>query len=243
MPNKINLKEGYYLTLIHSGGRMTFFENEKILFTTGYLGYYLLSQEMNSMFGKIISIDLNTKEHEVVAMGTRNAQGLYYDQNKKVIIHTEHGPKGGEEININLNPDNKIVENFGWPISSYGEESGKFIKEVPLHKSQKAYGFIEPIKYYTPSIAISEIVRIPITFNEKFTNDFFIGALGYKDQINEGDQSIHHIRFNENFDQIIFEDVIPIGERIRDMIFIKEKNIILMVLESIPAIGVLKLIN
>ena len=92
-------------------------KNEKILFTTGYLGYYLLSQEMNSMFGKIISIDLNTKEHEVVAMGTRNAQGLYYDQNKKVIIHTEHGPKGGEEININLNPDNKIVENFGWPIS------------------------------------------------------------------------------------------------------------------------------
>ena len=112
-----------------------------------------------------------------------------------------------------------------------------------MHKSHKDYGFIEPIKYYTPSIAISEIVRIPSTFSERFTNDFFIGTLGFKDQINDGDQSIHHIRFNENFDQIIFEDVIPIGERIRDMIFIKEKNIILMVLESIPAIGALKLIK
>ena len=112
-----------------------------------------------------------------------------------------------------------------------------------MHKSHKDYGFIEPIKYYTPSIAISEIVKIPSTFNEKFTNDFFIGALGHKGQMDEGDQSIHHIRFNKNFDQIIFEDIIPIGERIRDMIFIKEKNTVLMVLESIPAIGVLKFIN
>ena len=141
-----------------------------------------------------------------------------------------------------LSPDKKIIENYGWPISSYGEHvDGKFRKEAPLHKSHKDYGFIEPIKYYTPSIAISEIVRIPITFNEKFANDFFIGTLGYKRSVNVDSLSIHHIRFNENFDQIIFNDVIPIGERIRDMIFIKEKNIVLMVLESIPAIGVLKL--
>ena len=148
----------------------------------------------------------------------------------------------GEQININFNPDNKKIENYGWPIASYGEE-GKFIKEAPLHKSHKDYGFIEPIKYYTPSIAISEIVKIPKTFNEKFTNDFFISTLGRKNQMNEGDRSIHHIRLNENYDQIIFEDIMPIGERIRDMIFIKEENIVLMLLESIPAIGVLKLVS
>ena len=83
-------------------------------------------------------------------------------------------------------------------------------------------------------------MRIPITFNEKFTNDFFIGTLGSPGMINAGALSIHHIRFNENFDQIIFNDVIPIGERIRDMIFIKEKNIVLMVLENTPTIGILK---
>ena len=221
---------------------MVSFKNEKILLTTGDMGYMLLAQDKNSIFGKIISIDLQSKDYEIISMGSRNAQGLYYDENRNIIIHTEHGPKGGDEININFNLDNKIIENYGWPISSYGEHyDGKFRKEAPLHKSHKDYGFIEPIKYYTPSIAISEIVRIPITFNEKFTNDFFVGALGYKSQIDEGDRSIHHIRFNESFNQIIFNDVIPIGERIRDMIFIKEKNIVLMVLESIPAIGVLKL--
>ena len=230
------------LSLAHSGGRMVSFKNEKILLTTGELGYMLLAQDKNSIFGKIISIDLQSKDYEIISMGSRNAQGLYYDENRNIIIYTEHGPKGGDEININLYTDNKIIENYGWPISSYGEHyDGKSRKEAPLHKSHKDYGFIEPIKYYTPSIGISEIVRIPITFNEKFTNDFFIGALGGKNRINAGALSIHHIRFNENFDQIIFNDVIPIGERIRDMIFIKEKNIVLMVLESIPAIGVLKL--
>ena len=65
--------------------------------------------------------------------------------------------------------------------------------------------------------AISEIVRIPIT--EKFANDFFIAG----SEINEGSLSII-IFASENFDQIIM----MFGERIRDMIFIKEKNIVLM---------------
>ena len=176
-------------------------------------------------------------------MGSRNAQGLYYNDSKDIIIHTEHGPTGGDEININFNPDNKVIENYGWPISSYGEENGVFLEEAPLHKSHEDYGFIEPIKHYTPSIAISEIIKIPNTFNEKFSNDFFVGALGYKKQIDEGDRSIHHIRFNNDFNQIIFNDIIPIGERIRDMIYIKEKNIVFMLLESIPAIGILELAN
>ena len=251
--NYLNFSEFFSYTdcvetnlVAHTGGRMVFFKNGKILLTIGDWTWaqMVLAQDRNSIFGKIISIDIKSKDYEIIAMGSRNAQGLYYDEDRDIIIHTEHGPIGGDEININLHPDNKIIENYGWPISSYGtHDDGKFRKEAPLHKSHKDYGFIEPIKYYTPSIAISEIVKIPSTFSERFTNDFFIGALGFKDQINDGDQSIHHIRFNENFDQIIFEDVIPIGERIRDMIFIKEKNIILMVLESIPAIGVLKLIN
>ena len=230
----------------NSGGRMVFFKDGKILLSTGVIRDLNVSQDKNSMFGKIISIDLKTKDYNIISMGHRNPQGLAYIKNLNIIINTEHGPKGGDEININLYPDNKIVENYGWPISSYGVTTGKQKEELlkiygaPMYKSHKDYGFIEPIKYFTPSIGISEITRIPRTFNEKFTNDFFIGALGHKGQMHEGDQSIHHIRFNENFDKIIFEDIIPIGERIRDMIFTKEKNTVLMSLESIPAIGILK---
>ena len=161
-----------------------------------------------------------------------------------MIIFTEHGPKGGDEININLETDNKVIENYGWPISSYGEHyDGKFREDAPLHKSHKDYGFVEPIKYFTPSIGISQIIKVPKIFNQKFTNDFFVSALGYKHRIKDGGRSIHHLRLSENFDKIIFEDVIPIGERIRDLIFVKENNKVLIILENTPSLGILELIN
>ena len=59
----------------------------------------------------------------------------------------------------------------------------------------------------------------------------------------EGDLSIHHIRFDENFNKIIFEEIIPIGERVRDIIHIEENKIVLLILENTPAIGILKISN
>ena len=61
--------------------------------------------------------------------------------------------------------------------------------------------------------------------------------------ITEGDLSIHHIRLNKDFDKIEFEDIIPLGQRIRDMIFVREQNIVLLVLENTPAVAILKLEN
>ena len=55
----------------------------------------------------------------------------------------------------------------------------------------------------------------------------------------EGDLSIHHIRFDENFNKIIFEEIIPIGERIRDVIFIEEINAVLMFLDTTASIAIL----
>ena len=227
-----------------SGGRMVPFKENKILLSIGTYFINPLAQDENSLFGKIISIDLETSDYELISMGHRNPQGLYYDKNKDIIISTEHGPTGGDEVNVNMDPGISIIENYGWPISSYGEpDSVVYKKEEPLYKSHINYGFIEPIKNYTPSIAISEIIKIPQSFNQNFINDFFIAALGFKNQIDEGDMSIHHLRFNENYDQIVFEDIIPIGGRIRDILFIKETNQILLILENIPALAVLDIIN
>ena len=173
-------------------------------------------------------------------MGHRNAQGLYYDSKNDLIVSTEHGPRGGDEININKNLDNSKIENYGWPIASYGKHYDKFTKPALL-KSHKDFGFEEPIKYYNPAIGISEIIKIPSSFNKSFINDFFVGAMGRLAW--EGDLSIHHIRFDKNFNKIIFEEIIPIGERVRDIIYIEEKKIVLLVLENSPAIGILKISN
>ena len=71
------------------------------------------------------------------------------------ILETEHGPEGGDEINlIEINKINKDkIQNYGWPISSAGEHYGgkidinkKKYEKYPLYKSHSKYGFIEPLK-------------------------------------------------------------------------------------------------
>jgi len=225
-----------------SGGRMVSYKNNKILLTIGVAKQVVTNkksaQDKKSFFGKIISIDLTTKDYELISMGHRNAQGLYYNNKEDLIVSTEHGPRGGDEINVNKNPDTSKIENYGWPISSYGEHYDKTAKPALL-QSHKDYGFEEPIKYYKPAIGISQIIKIPSDFNKKFTNDFFVGAMGNLSY--EGDLSIHHIRFDKDFNNIIFEEIIPLGERVRDMIYVKEEKIVLIVLENTPSIGVLKI--
>jgi hypothetical protein len=224
------------------GGKMFKYKDGEVLFTIGEYNDRTRAQNKESMFGKIFSIDLKTKTHELVSMGHRNPQGLFYDKKNDVIISTEHGPRGGDEININRNVSSQEIENFGWPISSYGVHyDGIERKEAPLYKSHKDHGFIEPMKYYAPSIAITEIIKIPKTFNEDFINDFFIGSMGTF--IGEGDLSIHHIRFNSEFDKIDFEDIIPIGQRVRDLILLEKQKVVISILENTPAISFLKRSN
>ena len=101
----------------------------------------------------------------------------------------------------------------------------------------KKYGFIEPIKYYVPSIGISEIEKIPKKFNKEFDNDFFIASMGNNQE--EGDLSIHHIKLDKEHKKILKEDIIVIGERIRDLKYIESLNKIILFIENSPGIGVL----
>ena len=61
--------------------------------------------------------------------------------------------------------------------------------------------------------------------------------------IEEGDMSIHHLRFNNKNNKIIFSDIIPIEERVRDLLLVKENKQILLLLENTPNLGVLELDN
>ena len=81
-------------------------------------------------------------------MGHRNPQGLYFDIENNFILETEHGPKGGDEINlieVDRGNENKI-QNFGWAISSAGEhyrgkiEANKKYEKYPLYKSHLEHG-------------------------------------------------------------------------------------------------------
>lgn len=229
-----------------SGGRMINFNNDEILFTIGEGLNRSLAQNKDSLFGKIIKINTDTKKYKIISMGHRNPQGIHYNKKDNRVIATEHGPSGGDEINI-IKFSNTI-SNYGWPISSYGNhypgqinkyrDNGNLdilLKEAPLHKSHSKYSFEEPLKYFTPSIGISEIIMIDdVDEITSLNNYYFVASMG--DKVSEGDMSLHYFKI-KNQNQIFNYEKIPVGERIRDLLYDKKNKFIIMVLENSPALG------
>lgn len=231
----------------NSGGRMVKY-NDQMILTIGEYNYMNKAQEKNSIFGKVIVLDLDKKNfYSQLAMGVRNSQGLYYSDKKNIVFLTDHGPQGGDEINfIDLNIDiNKEIRNFGWPVASYGEHYGgkdaifnePLYETAPLYKSHTKYGFLEPIKYFTPSLGISQVLELdPKFLNSTYETDLLISALGQ--DINEGDMSLHLINLDNNFIYKKSEQII-LNERIRDMIYYNKENKIILFLETTGSIGIL----
>jgi len=223
-----------------AGGNLSDYKNDKILMSIGdYRSYEAQRnnnpQNINSLIGKIISIDEKTKEYKILSMGHRNSQGLYYDKENNVIYSTDHGPQGGDEINVNASPDGEI-KNYGWGISSYGEHYGfpnadnsEKYKIAPLNKSHAKYGFIEPIKYFTPSIAPTQIIKTEKFIKIPNKNIIYVGALGFTNE--NGKRSIHQFILDADL-KIEQHNIMPVGERVRDMIYIEELNKIFLFLES-----------
>ena len=147
-------------------------------------------------FGKIIYIE-NGKKVKNFSTGHRNPQGLLVS--KGLVYSTEHGPKGGDEINLI-----KESQFYGWPVYSYGVEySGE-----DIYKSPHANAAIEPLYYFTPSIAISEIVRYKGEEFLEWDDLFLVASLK--------DQSLYLIKIDED-NTISSLRRIPIERRIRDI--------------------------
>ena len=207
--------------------------------------YFGISQKDKSPLGKILKININTKKYKILSLGHRNVQGLEFNSKNNYIISSEHGPIGGDEININLLNKSEPL-NFGWPIASYGDhyttDINKRYKLAPLKKNHSKFGFVEPLIFFKPSIATSEILNVDKFLNDKDNlDDYFLGTLGYDKNLNHF--YLHHLKLNYKNNKIDIFDKIFIGERIRDMKYIDDLNLILLFLENSGSLGVLKLSN
>ncbi len=201
-----------------SGGRIINLNNETVLFSIGDFRSRYRSQMENSIFGKVIKFNKKNKNYEVISMGHRNPQGLFYNEKENFLLEAEHGPQGGDEINV-IKLDNNTIQNFGWAISSYGEHYGgknapenkNKYEKYPLHKSHSEHGFIEPLKYFNPSIGISQIIGLD---NE---NQYVVASLKA--------HSLYFFEYYYNNKENNFNIVkkLDIGERIRDMIYYNNK--------------------
>ena len=99
----------------------------------------------------------------------------------------------------------------------------------PYKSSHKDYGFDEPFVNFTPSIGISEI---SVTQKKNFKT-IYVSSLRAN--------SIYIVKSNENFSKIISSDRLKLGNRIRDLKYVKSLNGFIVILENTPSIGFLKI--
>lgn len=227
-----------------SGGRIVHFDNDHILLSVGEYRERWLAQDPKSINGKVLKININTSNYKIITKGHRNPQGLYFDREKNLVLQTEHGPHGGDEINLidvsKIN-DNELL-NFGWAIASDGihycsmddykgsEDCDIISKKYPLYKNHEQHGFIKPLHSFVPSVGISEITKIA-------DSKYVVAAMGKVDQ---GGKSLYFFDLSENNKLINLEKVF-VQERVRDIKF--HENTLYLFLGDSASIGVINLFN
>ncbi|WP_196141182.1 PQQ-dependent sugar dehydrogenase [Aliikangiella sp. G2MR2-5] len=166
----------------HFGSRIAFDYDGHVFFSIGDRGDRDNGQNKMTHAATIVRLNLDgsiPKDNpfvdddnaldEIWSFGHRNPQGLAFDKKTGRLWAIEHGPRGGDEINLIIKG-----KNYGWPVISYGKEYwGPFDVGEGTHKE----GMEQPVKYYVPSIAPGSL----LVYNGKAFPDWqgnlFAGAL------------------------------------------------------------------
>lgn len=134
---------------------------------------------------------------EIWSYGHRNIQGAALHPQTGALWTHEHGPQGGDEINIA-----RAGKNYGWPIITYGEEYGGGV----IGKTEQA-GLEQPLHYWVPSIAPSGMLFYAAELFSDWKNNMLVGSLKFGQLV----------RLELDGDKVSHEERIMIGQRIRDV--------------------------
>lgn len=168
----------------HFGGRLAFLPDQTLLVTVGEgFDYRKQAQLLDNHFGKLIRINKDGTVPsdnpfvgrddalpEIWTYGHRNQQGLLVSIDGTVWLH-EHGPRGGDELNI-IKPG----KNYGWPAITYGMDySGAYVSPYT-----EAKGMEQPVTYWVPSIAPSGFCEYSGDAFPYWNGNLFVAALAEK---------------------------------------------------------------
>jgi glucose/arabinose dehydrogenase len=169
----------------HYGCRIVQAGDDNLFVTLGeHASYRDEAQNLGNHLGKLIRIApdgsvptdnpfvgrANAKP-EIWSYGHRNEQGLAINPASGDLWEIEHGPHGGDEVNII-----GMAKNYGWPVIGYGiDYSG-----AKIHESSAKDGMEQPVKYWVPSIAPSGMAFYTAKLFPKWTGSLFTGALAGK---------------------------------------------------------------
>jgi cytochrome c2 len=191
---------------INNGGRMVLLDDRRLLVSIGdhemdgYATTLQAAQEPTSSYGKLVLVDLSNRGHEVFSLGHRNPQGLAVAVDG-TIWETEHGPQGGDELNLV-----RQGTNYGWPLETYGTEYGTHA--WPLSETPGSHDkYVQPVYSWVPSIGTSNLIEVRSDRFSHWRGDLLVGALRGR--------SLWRLRIREG--RVAMAEQIEIGQRIRDL--------------------------
>lgn len=166
----------------HFGSRIAFDDEGHVYFGIGDRGVRPNAQDLSTHAGTVLRLYRDGRVPadnpfvnragalpEIWSYGHRNPQGLVYDRANRRLWLIEHGPRGGDEINLVL-----PGRNYGWPVISYGME---YWGPVPVGEGTEKEGMEQPVKVYTPSIAPGSLLLYSGSAFPAWQGNLFSGAL------------------------------------------------------------------
>lgn len=200
-----------------AGGRIVAISENQIMLSVGGFGRET-DDEGESVapptekrsYGSTILINVETGESRNYVFGLRNPEGLAVGTDGAIWL-TDHGPRGGDELN-------RVLEgrNYGHPIVTYGTEYGSMIWRRNPRQGHHD-GFEKPIFAWVPSIGTSQLMAVRSALFPNWQGDLLVTSLKA--------QSIFRIRIEEG--RAIFAEPILIERRIRDIAEMTDGTIVL----------------
>jgi len=197
----------------HFGARLVFDRGENLFVTLGDRGSQRdAAQRLDSHIGTVVRIRTDAGAPadnpfvgqkgalpEIYSYGHRNVQGAVLHPGTGELWTHEHGPRGGDEVNV-IRPG----ANYGWPVITYGTEyHGPSIGEGTAKE-----GMEQPLHYWVPSIAPSGMAFYESDLIDGWKGDLLVGALKAK--------LLVRLELDAD-DAVTNEERIDIGERVRDV--------------------------
>ena len=197
-----------------TGGRLATMGSDVLLTVgdhhfDGLGSHRVLPQDSSAHYGKILRIS-GDGAAEIVSMGHRNPQGLHVD-GSGTLWSTEHGPKGGDELN-------RIVEggNYGWPWETYGTAYGDIVWPLAT-EDVMTQDFRDPILSWVPSIGVSSLISVEHPAYPLWRGDLLVSSLKAG--------NLYRVRIRGG--RVAYAEPMPIGKRIRDLILGPDGRIVL----------------
>jgi glucose/arabinose dehydrogenase len=198
----------------HYGSRLVFDRSGRLFITLGDRGGHReAAQDLSKHIGKVVRIERDGSVPadnpfvgrsgtlpEVFSSGHRNIQGAALHPVSGELWTHEHGPRGGDEVNIT-----RAGRNYGWPVITYGREyHGPAIGE-----GTEKPGMEQPLHYWVPSIAPSGMAFYTADEIPAWRGNLLVGALAA--------QQLVRLELSVD-DKVAHEERIAIGERVRDVV-------------------------